>query len=216
MEDKAIRGIRWTLLGYGASRAGGLLTTFILAHLLAPGDFGVVAFGSLLVAAVVLFGTGGLQSAIVVRQDLGRPQLRSALTLAIASYLACAGVIAALSPLASELLGEDRAGEVLLGLAIPVSFGGLTAFYAGLVQRELQFSRQFVCMAGQVLGIAATAIPLAVAGVGVWSLVLGQVAGAVVYTALLVALAPFRVRPGFDRDAARTLLGSGWGFVLQG
>jgi PST family polysaccharide transporter len=216
MEDDAIRGIRWTLLGYGGSRVGSLATTFVLARLLVPRDFGIVAFGSLLIAGVLLFGTLGLGSTIVVRQDLGRAQLGTALTLMTAGYVACAAVIVAASPLASDLLDEPRAGAVVRGLAIPVLFGGVTWFYASVMQRELQFSRQFACMGGQVLAIAMTSITLAASGVGVWSLVIGQIAGAAVYTALLVGLSPYRVSPGFDRATAQSLFSSGWGFMLQG
>ena len=216
MEERAIRGIRWTLLGYASTRLGSLATTFALARLLVPGDFGVVAFATLLVAGFLLFGTLGLGSAIVVRQDLGREHLRTALTLMIAAYLACGGILVALSPLAADVLDDPGADAVLRGLTIPVMFGGLTWFHAALLQRELQFSRQFSCMVGQVVAMAAVAIPLAAIGAGVWSLVAGQVVGAGVYTALLVALAPYRVRPGFDSAAARGWCGAGWGFVLQG
>jgi PST family polysaccharide transporter len=216
MEDKAIRGIRWTLLGHGASRVVALATTFVLARLLVPRDFGIVAFNSLVIASLLLVGTLGLGGAIVVRQDLGRTQLRTALTLMTSAYLACATVLVALSPLASDLLDEPRASGVLRALTIPVVFGGVTWFYAALMQRELQFARQFVCIGGQVVGIAVTSIPLAASGLGVWSLVIGQISGAVVYTALLVSLAPYRVTPGLDGETARSLWKSGWGFMLQG
>jgi PST family polysaccharide transporter len=84
------------------------------------------------------------------------------------------------------------------------------------MQRELQFSRQFACRVGQVIATATAAIPLAAAGAGVWSLVAGQIAGAVVYTGLLLSLSPYHVRPGLDRRAARSLCKTGFGFVLQG
>jgi O-antigen/teichoic acid export membrane protein len=216
MEDRVVRGIRWTVLGYGATRVGSLLTMLVLARLLVPDDFGLVAFGSLLIAAVLLFGTLGLSGAIVIRQDLGREQLRTALALSLVAYAVCAVLIVTISPLAGDLLGQPDASSVLRGLAIPVFFGGVTWFYAAVMQRELQFSRQIVCLAGRVIATAAVAIPLATVGVGVWSLVWGQVGGAAVYTAMLLWLSPYRVRPGFDAEAARALWGSGWGFMLQG
>jgi O-antigen/teichoic acid export membrane protein len=216
MEERVVRGIRWTLLGYGATRVGSLLTTLVLARLLVPDEFGVVAFASLLIAAVLLFGTGGIGSAIVVRQDLGREQLRTGLTLSILGYAACAALIVALAPLATDLLDQPDAAGVTRGLAVAVAFGGITWFYASLLQRELQFSRQFICMAGRVIATAIVAIPLAATGSGVWSLVWGQVAGAGVYTAMLVWLSPYRLWPGFDRQAARALIRSGYGFMLQG
>ena len=216
MEDRVVRGIRWTFLGYGGTRLGSLLTTFVLARLLVPDDFGVVAFAALLIAGVLLFGTLGVSSAVVVRQDLRPGDLRTGFTLSLATYAACAVVIVALSPLAGDLLNQPDASAVLRALAIPVAFGGVTFFYAAILQRELEFRKQFACVTGRVIATAATAVPLAATGAGVWSLVAGQIAGAAVYTVMLISLSPFRVRPGFDRTVAQTLLGSGWGFMLQG
>jgi lipopolysaccharide exporter len=216
MEDRVVRGIRWSFLGYGGTRVGSLLTTFVLARLLVPDEFGVFAFASLLIAAVLLFGTLGLGSAIVLRQDLDREQLRTGFTMSTVTYVLCAALIVAISPLASDLLDQSDASAVLRGLAIPVVFGGVTWFYASVMQRELEFSRQFACMTGRMVATALVAIPLAATGAGVWSLVGGQIAGATVYTAMLVWLCPYRVKPGFDPQAARALLGSGWGFMLQG
>jgi lipopolysaccharide exporter len=216
MEDRVVRGIRWTLLGYGATRVGSLLTTFVLARLLVPDEFGVVAFASVVIAAVLLFGTLGLGSAMVVRQDLEREQLRTALTLKVLTYVLCAALIVAISPLANDLLDQSDASAVLRGLAIPVVFGGVTSFYVAVMQRELEFSRQVICMIGQVIGTGMIAIPLAATGAGVWSLVGGQIAGAAVYTAMLVGLSPYRLSLGYDGQVARALAGSGWGFMLQG
>ena len=102
MEDRVVRGIRWSLLGYGGTRVGSLLTTFVLARLLVPDEIGVFAFASLLIAAVLLFGTLGLGSAIVLRQDLDREQLRTGFTLSTVTYVLCAVLIVAISPLASD------------------------------------------------------------------------------------------------------------------
>lgn len=68
----------------------------------------------------------------------------------------------------------------------------------------------------QGMAIAATSLLLAFLGAGVWSLVGGQIAGAAVFAAVLTLLAPYRVRPAFDRAAARDALATGRGFVLQG
>ena len=90
MDERVLLGVRWTVLGTGAIRLGSLLTTLVLARLLVPDEFGVFAFASLLVAGVLLFGTLGLGNAVIVRQDLGREQLRTALSLKLVTYLACA------------------------------------------------------------------------------------------------------------------------------
>lgn len=216
MEDKAIRGIRWTLLGYASTRAVGLVTTFILARLLVPSDFGLVAFGSLVVSLVGHFGGLGIASAVVVSQGLDRRQLGTALFMLIRLNAASALVLAAASPLVGGLLDEPRAAGVIIGLSVPLALGGFTSFYAAVLQRELLFRRNLACQAGQVTVTAATSLALAALGADVWSLVGGQIAGALASTVLLIRLAPYRVSSTLDKTAARSLWRSGRGFMFQG
>ena len=56
---------------------------------------------------------------------------------------------------------------------------------------------------------------LAALGAGVWSLVTGQIVGAAAYAAALLTLAPYRVRPAFDRVAAARGIQEGRGFLVQ-
>ena len=215
METQAIRGIRWTLLAYVGNRGLTLITTFVLARLLVPDDFGIVAFGAMLVAALSYFANLGLGPAVVVRQDLDREALGTAFSLLIAVNLAGAILVAALSPLAASLLGDAGSAGVIAALAVPTAIGGVTYFHLSLLQRELQFRSQFLCQTVQAVVTATVSVVLAALGAGVWSLVAGQIAGALAFTVALVAAAPYRVRPRRDPAVARTLWGSGRGFMLQ-
>jgi O-antigen/teichoic acid export membrane protein len=89
-------------------------------------------------------------------------------------------------------------------------------FYESLLQREMEFKRRFVGQMAQSLGFTVTSIGLALAGAGVWSLVLGQVASMVIFSATYLIIAPHRVRPTLDRRVAREVFVSGRGFLAQG
>ena len=68
----------------------------------------------------------------------------------------------------------------------------------------------------QSVTYASVAIATALAGAGVWSLVAGQVAGTLVFASIYMLLeAPYRVRPSFDRRAARETIEDGRGFLAQ-
>lgn len=216
MDEQALRGVAWTFLAYGIDRVIGLATTVVLARLLEPHDFGLIAIGLMTISFVNLFGGLGLGAAMIVRQELDRRGLGCVLTILLATGVATTALMAALAPGLAALFGEPRLTGILLALTPVVAISGLNWFYTMLVQRELAFRTRFITVGAQVVVNSSVAIPLAVAGAGVWSLVAGIIAGAFTYGAALLILAPYRVRPTWDSRLAADLVHSSGGFLLQG
>jgi PST family polysaccharide transporter len=215
MEQQALRGVPWTLLAYAATKLVTVASTLVLAHLLAPADFGLVALAWLALGLVAVLRDLGLSATLVLRQDLERPEQGTVLTLMLLLAAATAAVVAACAPLVAAVFGEPRLSGVVAGLAATLAVGGMTGFYEALLQRELAFRPRFVSQVAQAAAYAAIAIGLAAAGAGVWSLVAGQLAGTVLYGAVLLAMAPYRVRPAYDRAVARDVMGTSRGFLGQ-
>jgi PST family polysaccharide transporter len=210
-----VRGIRWSFVAYAGTRLLGVAATLVLARLLVPHDFGLVAFAALSIQFVVSFTSLGLGPAIVIRPGLDRRALGTVQTSMLVLGPLSAAVVLALSPVAADLLGDQSVVGVLAVLTIPVAFSGLTNFYAALLQRELAFRSLSVSLLAQAGVAAVVSITLAGLGAGVWSIVLGQLVGASVYTGSLIACAPFLVRPHFDPNLARDHVRHGLGFVVQ-
>ena len=72
MEDKAIQGVKWTILSYAVSRGIRTLSTVVLARLLVPEEFGLMALALVSLALINVFSDLGLGAVLVVRQDLDR------------------------------------------------------------------------------------------------------------------------------------------------
>ena len=215
MEEQAVRGVRWTFLGYALTRAIGVVGTLVLARLLLPGDIGVMALATALVGLIGHLTGLGLGPAFVVRQDLDRPQQRTAFSLCVLAGVGTAAVVAGLAPLAGRALRNGQTTSVMLAVAVPLVFSGVTLFYESTLQRELRFRPLFVARAASAAAGVGLSIVLAAAGAGVWSLVGGWILGQAVMLAVLLARSDVLVRPAWDRAVAASLLRSGWGFVLQ-
>lgn len=216
MEDAVRRGFRWTFLGFALNRGLGILTTLFLARTLAPRDFGTVTFALVVIAIAQYLLTLGVGPAIIIRPDLNRSGLGTGLTLLISGNLAAIAVVGAVSPVAARFLDAPDAERIILALAAPLVVAGIATFYDVLLQRELEFKRDFAVGAGQVFTVSIVALVAAAAGAGVWSLVFAQIAGALVRATIVFLLAPFHVRPSWDRDVARSLWREGRGFAVQG
>jgi PST family polysaccharide transporter len=215
MEDRARRSIPVSLLSYGANQGLRLAATVVLARILVPEDFGLFALTSLAISLLSIFNDFGVGPALVVERELDRRTRATALTMMIVSSLFLAAVLVALAPLAADLFGEDRLDELLLVVAGSLLLSGPIWFHETTLQRELEFVKRFACKLVQTLTYVTVALTLAILDAGVWSLVIGHVAGYAAYLVALVAVSPERVAPGWDAAAARRLVGSGRGFLAQ-
>ncbi|HEY5052056.1 MAG TPA: oligosaccharide flippase family protein [Solirubrobacterales bacterium] len=217
MEEKSIsHGVPWTFVSFGATKVISLLTTVFLARLLSPADFGLMALALLAFGALGLFQDLGLGATLVLRQDFEERALGTILTLLMITAVAVAVIVSALSPLAASFFDEPRLTTLLPVLSTTSVFSSLAWFYESLLQREMDFKRRFAGQVSLSLGFTLTAIPLAIAGAGIWALVLGQVASTVIYSATYLIIVPHRVRPTFERAVAREVFISGRGFLAQG
>ena len=215
MEEKARRSVPVSILSYGVNQGLRLGATVVLARILVPEDFGLFALTSLAISLLSIFNDFGVGPALVVARDLDRRTRATALTLMIAASVLLTVVLVALAPLAAELFGEDRLDELLLVVAGSLLLSGPIWFQETTLQRDLEFVKRFATKLVQTVTYITVAITLAVLDAGVWSLVIGHVASYVAYLAALVAIATDRVAPGWNRDAARRLMGSGRGFLAQ-
>lgn len=215
MHLKAIRGVPWTVAAYGANKGVNVLTTVVLARLIAPSDFGLIALANLAISLLSFVKDMGLGGTVVLRQDLDRRQLGTALSMMTLVSVVLAIVAAAASPYIADFFGEPRLAGVLAATAAMLLISGFSTFYEVLLQREMEFRRRFIAISLQSATIALVSIPVAALGGGVWSLVVGQVAALVVFGIAAFSLAPYRVRPTLIPSEVAALFRTGSGFLLQ-
>jgi lipopolysaccharide exporter len=216
MQEKAIRGVPWTLLSYAGSKTISILATLALARLVAPADFGLLALATLATNFLNWVADMGFSGTVVLRQDLDRRGLGTLLTLMTITGVMAGLIAIAIAPLAAIVFSTPQLTGVLVVLAALLPLGSVTGFWEALMQRELAFKRRLVGMITQSVVMAVVAIPLAAAGAGVWALVFGQIGGMLACGMVLFALAPYHVRPAFDRKLATSAFRTGRAFLGQG
>src|SRR5450631_523172 len=155
--------------GNGALQIGAAV---ILARLLAPEDFGLVAIVTVLTSFAPLLIDFGLLDATAQRSSITTAQVSGLFWVSSGIGLAVAVVVAACSPLIAWLYGDPRLQPIALGTAITFVLSGLSNQHMALLRRAMQFSRigqiQFF---GTLAGIVVAVIA-AIYGYGYWGLVL--------------------------------------------
>ena len=216
LDEQAVRSVPWTLLTYIGNRGIGFVASIVLARLLLPSDFGLIALANTTVLLMGWLRDLGLAATLISRPDLTREEQGTVLTLMIATGVLIAAVGVALAPVIADVFDASRLTDIIRVLSLTVSIGAFAGFAEAQLQKHLQFRKRFVGQLVQALSYATVAIGLAAAGVGVWSQVLGQVAMAVFGTLAMAWLAaPYWVPPRWNVDEARDILRTSRGFLAQ-
>ncbi len=195
----AARGAGVTLAGQGARILLQLASVTVLARLLSPGDYGLLAVGLVVVGVGEVFRDLGLTTAAIRAPDLTRGQRDGLFWLNVAAgALLAVLALAAAAPVAA-LFRQPELADVVRSLSAVFLLNGLTAQYrAGLV-RDLRFGAVAGVDLGAQLVALAVAVGTAAVGAGYWALVAQQLAQGVVVLVLVVALGrwvPGRPRRG--------------------
>jgi lipopolysaccharide exporter len=214
--ENTARSVTWTLLSYGSNKTISVATTIVLAHLLVPRAFGLVAIALLVVSLLTVFNDVGLGAVLVAKQDLTQRAKGTILSVMIVVSLLLALLLAAAAPLVADLMRSPKLPPVLVAISAMLAMSGPVWFYESLLQRELAFRSGLISRLVQTLTYTVIAIVTAVLGAGVWSLVAGQISSTFFYLVALMLLTPYRVRPSLDLAAAKELLRQARGYVAQG
>lgn len=193
-----------------------LAVGIVLARLLPPSDFGLVALAFVFAGFARLLANLGIPNAVVQRNVLTERQIRAAFTLSVLLGIMVAGLMWLGAPLSTRVFDEARLPEILRVYSIVFVISGFSNTAGALARRELDFRTLFfVNIVSYVFGHAAVAITLAVLGYGVWSLVAGRMGLQIVQAVLLFRWVRHSVRPVFAPAETRQLMGFGTGNALS-
>ncbi len=191
--------------------------TMVLARILTPDDYGVIAMVLVVVGFLRLFKEFGLSIATVQKKDIGHNEVNSLFWINTGIGLVIAGVCAALAPVASWFYDEPRVLPVFAALGATFLMAGLSAQHQALLKRQMRFG---VLAAIDLLATAAgivVAIIVALRGGRHWALVWMQLVVGGLSAAGVCLLSKWRPTFSFRFAAAKDLLSFGGnysGFVL--
>lgn len=188
LAHSAARGAFFTLTAQAARILLQLLSVVILARLLSPHDYGLLAIALVIVGLGEIFRDFGLTSASIQAPELSTGQRDNLFWVNAAIGVVLTGVTFGLSWPVASISGEADLLGIVQGLALTFLLNGLATQHRANLMRELRLR------ALAVVDVSASAIALAAAivaaslGAGYWALVLQQlVIGAVTLFGVLVA-----------------------------
>lgn len=207
---RALRGATWAYGSYVGGRLLILVSTAVLARLLGPEEFGLVALALVFTALLETLKDLGVTQALIVDRGDGEARASTAFAFGLGSGILLWGITAALAPLAASFFGEPELVVLLPVLGANFPLRALGATHYALAQKRLDFRSRAIAEGADVVVRGATGLLLAVAGAGAYSLVVGYLAGTVALAATCWALVDFRPsRAAMRRVHVASLVGFG-------
>jgi len=205
------RGVFWVAVSTVSVRLLGFAATFILAKLLLPEDFGLVAGAYLAIDALQLFEEMGFGSALIYRQREVDEAADTTFFIVIFTSLLSYAIAYAAAPWVAQIAKQPdpRIAEVLRVLALNLVVGSFGRVPLVLLAKELDFRRRLLPDVLPNLAYALLAVLLAVAGFGVWSIVYARLASTVLRVILAWWVTRWRPRARFVLRLARELFDYG-------
>lgn len=207
-----LRGSMWALLMRWSTRAIGLVSTMILARLLTPQDFGIVAMGTLVMSFLTMFSELGVDGFVIRSREATREICDTGWTIKILQGLVIGLVLVAAAPLAVRYFDEPRLPPVLYVLALAAVATGFENIGMTLVRKELDFARDFRFMVYKRLVTFVVSVTLAFLLESYWALVFGIALSAVLGVPLSYGMHSYR--PRFSFAQARGFLTFGASILL--
>ena len=196
LRERFIKGVGWSAVDRWGNRFFSFTFIVILARLLEPAAFGVLAAAVIFTDYLDLFVSQGIGFSIIQRREVEAGHLNTAFWLNAASGVVLGVLLYGCAPFIAGVFDQDEIGSVLRSLSPVLFLSGISIVQVAILTREFRFKELAVRnLVGQVAGGAAGVI-LAYKGFGVWSLVAMIMARSVVGSAALWLAT--RWRPGFQ------------------
>lgn len=192
-------GATWMVLMRFALRALGIVSTLILARLLVPEDFGLVAMATLLIGLLDVISKMNLDAYLIYNQESGRRHYDSAWTMSIIRGVLAGVVVVALAKPASLFFGEPRVEEIFYWLALGSVVGGFVNIGIVDLRKNMQFDKDFTYFV--IIKVVSFTVTITAAFIlrSYWALILGMLSNTFAMVVLSFIMSPYRPRLGLSR-----------------
>jgi len=169
----AVRGAGMTVFSGGLAVAIQVVATVVLARLLTPRDFGLVAMVTTFSLLLSNFGINGITEALVQREHINRFQANNLFWINLCGGLTLTCVFAAAGSILARFYGEPLVAPIAAGVSISIFLSSMSVIHLALLKRAMMFS----AVAKNDIAARAVAVVVSIgfgwAGRGYWALVLG-------------------------------------------
>lgn len=210
IKSKTLSGVLWQFLQKITSQLFSFVVTVILARLLTPVDYGVVALACMFNVLVGIFISGSMDAALIQKKDADELDYNTIFYSSLFMSFIIYGVVYFGSPYFASFYHNEQICPVMRVLALTMPIGALAMVQNAIISRQMAFKKYFTAsIVGQVVS-AIIGIVMAYRGFGPWALVAQQMVSSVTNTLVMFCIVRWYPKLMFSWNRFKVLFNFAW------
>ncbi|MFJ8266843.1 lipopolysaccharide biosynthesis protein [Peribacillus asahii] len=210
VKKQVLSGLFWKFMERGGTQGIQFIVQIILARLLLPEDYGIIALITIFITLANVFVQSGFNTALIQKKNANETDFSSVFYLS----LLVAGLLYTLlfftAPFIADFYEEPQLIPVLRVMAITLFFGAINSIQTAVISRKMQFRKLFFSSLGSIGSSGTVGIIMAYMGFGIWALVAQQLVYSFMTTVILWFTVKWRPKLIFSFERLRGLFSYGW------
>lgn len=209
-ENGIMSGMIWAFAERIGAQLVSTIVGIVLARLLLPEAYGIVAIVTVLITFLNIFVTGGFNSALVQKKEADEKDFNTAFILSFSLSGILYALLYILAPIIAEFYAMPELSAVIRVMGLRLPLASINSIQQAFIQRAMMFSRFFwATLIGTIIS-GVVGIILAVNGFGVWSLVVQYLTNTTIDTIMLFFVCGWRPKFQFSKSKAKEIWGFSW------
>ncbi len=213
--QKVLSNLIWRFMERCGAQLVSFAVTVVLARLIEPEVFGLVATVTVITSILLVFADSGMGNALIQKKDPDDLDFSSVFFFNIVFCLVLYIGLYFAAPWLAKLYKDSSLTAILRVLGLTVIVAGVKNVQQAYVSKTLQFKRFFLATLGGTLLSGAVGIAMAIMGYGIWALVVKELVNVTVNTAILWLTVGWRPKLMFSLKRLGSLLSFGWKLLVS-
>ena len=212
---KVIQSLFWKLMERGGVQGIQFVVQIVLARILSPNDYGIIALLTIFISLANVFIQSGFNTALIQKKNVKEEDFSSVLYISLAVSTLLYIVLFFASPFIADFYKIEELKQVLRVLSIILFFGAFNSIQNAIIARNMQFKKLFIASVFSILISGTVGITLAYLGVGVWALVAQQIINQASITIIFFFTLKWRPKLIFSINRVGDLFSYGWKLLVS-
>ena len=208
--NSIISGVFWTMGERCIAQIVSFVVSIVLARLLSPTDYGVVAILLIFISIADVFVSNGFGAALIQKKDADQLDFSTLLICSVISSIVIYFIIYFLAPIIASFYNNESIVPLMRVMALRIPISGYNTIQRAYISRNMMFKKFFFSTLGGTVVSAIIGITIAYKGFGAWALVAQNLGNTIVDTIVLSITIDWKPSFRFKLERAISLMSYGW------
>lgn len=209
-KEQAIASLMWRFAERWGAQGVNFIVSLVLARLLMPSDYGLIAIISVITSVLNVFIDSGMANALIQKKNADQLDFSTVFYFNVFFCVFLYIILFLVSPFISKLYHSDELVNAIRVLGLTLIVSGFKNTQMAYVSKNMLFKRFFFSTLGGTIVSAVIGILMAYFGLGIWALIAQQLINNIIDTIILWSTVKWRPSLKFSFNRLKTLLTFGW------